>query len=155
MAQLAENAKVAGQLDSVGNAGEVSRHVAAGGLGKRLAGGEIQVDIAAQPVDRAALFMGNCAQCIPGGVFEKDSVVAVESIFIVNKAPPFGRVWMFRGCNMFYDYFFGIIYYSSLIIFIFPEDCTRSGTESKAGRGFRQWSADARAKRKPKRFKLA
>jgi hypothetical protein len=87
MAQLAENAKVAGQLDIVGNVGGVSRHVAAGGLGKWFAGREIQVDIAAQPVDRAALLMGNFAQSVPGGVFEKDIVVAVESIFIVNKAP--------------------------------------------------------------------
>jgi hypothetical protein len=88
--------KVAGQLDIVGNVGEVSRHVAARGWSKRIAGCEIQVDIGTQPVDRAALLMGNFAQRMPGGVFEKDIVVAVESIFIVNKAPAFGRVWMFR-----------------------------------------------------------
>jgi hypothetical protein len=97
--------------------------------------------------------MGNFAQGMPGGVFETDIVIAVEPVFVVDITERFGRVWMFRGCNRFDVHVVGIIHFASLIIFRFREACTNRNSESKPGRGLRPWCADARAKRKPKRFK--
>ena len=52
--QLPENAKVGGQLDVVGNVGEVAHHVMARGRSEGFAGGESQFDVTAQLVDSAA-----------------------------------------------------------------------------------------------------
>ena len=88
--QVAENVKVAGQLDVAGNVGEIAQHVTARGRGKRLAGRKIQIDVGAKLADGAALFVGNLAQRMPGGVFEKDIVVAVEPVFVVDITERFG-----------------------------------------------------------------
>ena len=62
---------------------------------------------------------------MPGGVFEKDIVVAVEPVFVVNITKRFGLVWIFRRCNRFDEDFVGIIHCPSLIILYFLKTASR------------------------------
>ena len=84
-----------------GISGEVVQHVPARGGSKRFAGRKIEIDVGAELANRAAPFVGNFAERMPGGVFEKDIVVAVESVFVVDITECFGGIWVFRSCNRF------------------------------------------------------
>lgn len=71
---FAEHAKVAGQLDIAGDPGQIAHHIMARGRHERVAEGEIQFDVFAQLIDRAAPLVRNLVQGISGGVFEKNVI---------------------------------------------------------------------------------
>jgi hypothetical protein len=95
-AQLPENVKVGEQLDVVGNRGELAHQVMARGRSERFAGGEIQFDVIAQPVDRASALARYLAQRLPGSVFKKYGVEAVEAVVIADIPQTLGRVGTIR-----------------------------------------------------------
>src|SRR5215468_2834266 len=67
-----------------------------------LVGCEIQVDVAAELVDTTTQIDSNMTEGVPGGV-EKHTIVATESIIIMNIAPRLGRIEKFRrGDRMLY-----------------------------------------------------
>ena len=76
--------------------GDIAQDVEAGCRHEIPAMGEIQIDVGAKIVDGAVLIAGDGTQRIPSGVFEKDIVVTVNTVLVVDEAPGFGRIRICR-----------------------------------------------------------
>src|SRR5262249_46343572 len=92
--------------------GDGAQNIAAGGYRKRhVAVGETQIDEAAKLVDRATLIAGDMTESIPGGVFQKDIIVSVKTVLVMDEAAGFRRSWKFRRNDWLAQYFLNIHYF--------------------------------------------